>query len=151
MTGEIQSLGRSAGGNSSEPSYMTQRSRKLLPTAAKGKSVRYNNDGIPEHILSLVQHEIKGKLKSVLRKKAFYGYPFNMPFTDVNMVIERVSFSPYQFVVDNSALSSLHRYVSGSQVKSMCLHETKHPNVQFVLAVKVRNARLLWLLNVFNI
>jgi hypothetical protein len=37
----------------------------------------------------------------------------------------------------------------GEQVKSLCIHETRHPNVQFVVAVKafphVNNVVSLWI------
>ena len=89
MLGDMPSLSQSTG-DSDKPSYMTQRSMKNLPPGSNAKGVRYV-DGVPDHVLSLVQQEIKGKLKSVLRKKNFFGYPINMPFTDVNMVLERVS------------------------------------------------------------
>ncbi|CAM9315544.1 unnamed protein product [Ectocarpus fasciculatus] len=98
---EMPSLGMSVRGTH-EPTYVTTQS-------AHGRGGRMG--GSAEHVLNSVQEEIKGKLKNVLRKKSFHGYPINIAFTDVNMVVEKV--------------------------KSMCVHESRHPNVQFVLAVKV--------------
>lgn len=84
MTGEMPSLGQ-APGDAHEPVYSAQRNR----LASVGRSSnRFDSDN--NHALNLVQQEIRSKLKNVLRKKKFYGYPINMPFTDVNMVTERV-------------------------------------------------------------
>ena len=80
MTGEMPSLGISVRGTH-EPSYVTTHS-------AHGRSGRMG--GNAEHVLNSVQEEIKGKLKNILRKKTFRGYPINIAFTDVNMVIEKV-------------------------------------------------------------
>jgi len=54
--------------------------------------------------------EAKDKLKTVLKTRSLRGCPFNIPFTDVEDVLVRV--------------------------KSLCLHETNHPDFQYVLAVK---------------
>ena len=50
------------------------------------------------------------KMAPVLRTRAFRGCPFNMPFTDVDDVV--------------------------NHIKTLGVHETRHPEVQFVLAVK---------------
>lgn len=81
MTGEMPSLGMSVRGTH-EPTYVTTQS-------AHGRGGRMG--GSAEHVLNSVQEEIKGKLKNVLRKKSFHGYPINIAFTDVNMVVEKVA------------------------------------------------------------
>ena len=63
------------------------------------------------------------RLSSVLRNRELNGYPINIPFTDMDEVVE--------------------------VVKAMSIHESNHPEVQFVFAVKavpyVNGLISLWL------
>ncbi len=62
-------------------------------------------------------------MKSILRTRVFKGFPLNLPFTDVDEIV--------------------------AKVKTLCIHEAKHPEVQFVLAVKAfplfNNVVSLWI------
>jgi hypothetical protein len=57
-----------------------------------------------------LQQAIRDRMKAVLRTRTLRGIPVNIPFSDVSDVI--------------------------AKVKSLRIHETKHPEVQFVLAVR---------------
>jgi len=63
------------------------------------------------------------RMKHILRTRKLMGFPINMPFTDVEEVLTRV--------------------------KTMCVHESKHPEVQFVMAVRAfplyNNILSLWI------
>ncbi len=82
-------------------------------------------------------------MRNVLKKRKFRGYPINIPFTDVKMVLEKVGCHELYICI------LITSYFDFIQVKSMCVHETKHPNIQFVLAVKafplVNNIVSLWI------
>eukprot|EP01041_Mallomonas_annulata_P001440 gene1440-2773_t len=60
--------------------------------------------------LQAIQKEIRIRLKSLLRTNVVRGFPLNFAFTDVDGVLERV--------------------------KSLCVHESSHPEAQFILAVR---------------
>lgn len=73
--------------------------------------------------IELFQQEIKLKLKNLLKSKILRGFPLNIAFTDIQHIL--------------------------NHIKSLCIHETKHPEVQFVLGVRafpiVNNMVSLWI------
>jgi coiled-coil and C2 domain-containing protein 2A len=72
--------------------------------------------------LDKVISEVENRMTPILRTRAFHGFPLNMPFTDIEDVV--------------------------NQVKALSIHESQHPEVQFVLAVRafplVNDAVSLW-------
>ena len=72
--------------------------------------------------MDFIQSEIKGRLRTVLRSRILRGFPLNIAFTDVDDVMK--------------------------EVKSLCIHESNHPEAQFVLGVRafplVNNLVSLW-------
>lgn len=60
--------------------------------------------------LEALQEEVRRRLQPILRTRVLRGFPVNLPFTDVDEVL--------------------------AHVKTFCVHENNHPEVQFVLAVK---------------
>jgi len=79
----------------------------LLPKLEKYK-MRGNS---PEIDIEKLMADAERKMAPVLRTRAFRGCPINLPFTDVDEVL--------------------------NYVKALSVHESLHPEVQFVLAVKV--------------
>jgi len=78
----------------------------LLPKLEKYK-VRGNTTEID---IDKLMADAERKMAPVLRTRAFRGCPINVPFTDVDEVL--------------------------NYIKSLAVHESRHPEVQFVLAVK---------------
>lgn len=76
-----------------------------------------------EGAMDIIQYEIQSKLRSVLRTRVLRGFPLNMPFTDIDTII--------------------------TEIKSLCIHENKHPEAQFVLGVRafpiVNNIVSIWI------
>lgn len=74
-------------------------------------------------ILHALEQQVTFKMKNILQTRTFSGFPINLPFTDTNTVM--------------------------NVIKSTCIHETKHPDVQFVFAVRafplVNNIVSLWI------
>jgi hypothetical protein len=60
--------------------------------------------------IELLMEEAEKKMTPILRTRTFHGYPINYSFTDVDDVLNKV--------------------------KALCVHETTHPEVQFVVAAK---------------
>jgi hypothetical protein len=60
--------------------------------------------------LAAIEGQATRRLSSVLRSHTLRGFPLNMAFTDVETIVQ--------------------------SVKSLCVHESNHPDAQFVLAVR---------------
>jgi hypothetical protein len=73
--------------------------------------------------ISVFEQEIQAKLRTVLRSRVLHGFPINLPYTDTESIL--------------------------AEIKSYCIHEIKHPEVQFVLGVRaipiVNNIVSLWI------
>lgn len=74
-------------------------------------------------VLQAAQKYLRERLAHILRTRVLRGYPINIPYTDVDSVIEKV--------------------------KTLCLHDILHPDVQFVVAVRafplIRGLVSLWI------
>jgi len=57
-----------------------------------------------------LQRLTKDKLRQMLKTRTLRGFPINMPFTDEDEIV--------------------------TKIKASCVHEIKHPDVQFVLSVR---------------
>jgi hypothetical protein len=66
--------------------------------------------GMPYHILRIIEDKATSRLKNILHSNVLRGYPINTPYTDVNAILTKI-------------------HLCG-------LHETKHPDVLFVLSVR---------------
>lgn len=60
--------------------------------------------------LDYLHAELENRMKTILRTRIFRGCPLNLPFTDVDEVV--------------------------AKLRTLCIHEARHPEVQFVLAVR---------------
>lgn len=79
--------------------------------AGGGSGVDQSHNGdVAAMGLEYIQSELESRMKTILRTRIFRGCPLNIPFTDVEEVVARI--------------------------KTLCIHEAKHPEVQFVLAVR---------------
>lgn len=76
-----------------------------------------------EQSLEAFEAEVNERLKPILRNRALHGCPVNVPYTDVDAICELI--------------------------KTSSTHEARHPDVQFVLAVRaipyVNNLVSLWI------
>ena len=61
--------------------------------------------------IDLIQEKATAKLVSSLRSRKLYGFPINTSFTDVDSIMSRV--------------------------KGTSIHESNHPDVQFIASVRV--------------
>jgi hypothetical protein len=94
-----------------------------LPSHNDGGGVRHSNlsaskvrmsgggaAGAPYQILRIIEEKATSRLKNILHSNVLRGYPINTPYTDVNAILTKIQ---------------------------LCgLHETKHPDVLFVLSVR---------------
>lgn len=75
-----------------------------------------------DNAMDQIQAIIRNRCKTLLKTRQLKGYPMNLPFSDVDAVLE--------------------------QIKAVGIHEIKATDVQFVLAVRafplVNNAISLW-------
>ena len=71
----------------------------------------FKSNDIPRNVLMAIEERAAHKLKNVSRTCTLTGYPVNMAYRDVDAVI--------------------------NTVRSFGVHETKHPKVDFILAVRV--------------
>lgn len=66
--------------------------------------------GAPHHIIRIIEDKATSRLKNILHSNVLRGYPINTPYTDMNAILTKI-------------------HLCG-------LHETKHPDVLFVLSVR---------------
>jgi coiled-coil and C2 domain-containing protein 2A len=71
----------------------------------------FKSHSVSNDALFAIQEKASHRLKNVTRTSTLTGYPMNMSYTDVDSII--------------------------TAVRSYGVHETRHPQVQFVLAVRV--------------
>ena len=87
----------------------------------------------PLEVLQAEMIESK-RVLTILQTRKLLGAPINMAFTDVEEVLAKVRHSLlFAYVFLSSPNFS---FASAQQVKSLCIHETNHPEVQFVVAVR---------------
>lgn len=70
----------------------------------------FRSHDIPSSILTTIEDRASHRLKNVTHTSTLTGYPINMAYTDIDSIIDTV--------------------------RSFSVHETRHPQVQFVLAVR---------------
>jgi hypothetical protein len=96
------------------------RSTSAAASRSSGGGIEPNQEG---QIVEIFQELARDRMQTILRTRTLRGCPLNIPFTDVDGVLD--------------------------YIKSLCIHESKHPEVQFVLAVRafplVNNIVSLWL------
>lgn len=80
---------------------------------ANRSSDQIHKDDDPKIISEIdeINSEIRRRLKKILGTKLLRGFPINIPFTDIDDILKKV--------------------------KTFSIHENKHPNIQFVLSVRV--------------
>jgi hypothetical protein len=81
-----------------------------IATGRKGKQQDRDDTLGKATNLEEFQQAIKDKMKTILRTRALKGYPINFSFTDVEDILEKI--------------------------KILCIHESNHPEVQFVMGVR---------------
>ena len=64
-----------------------------------------------DNVTRMIEDEVMDKLRSIIKTKSLHGYPINLPYFDKEVLL--------------------------NTIRSLCVHENKHPEVQFVLALKV--------------
>ena len=81
-----------------------------------------NVNALDDTDVDLLLEEAEKRMAPILRTRSFHGCPINFSFTDVDDILNKI--------------------------KALCVHETNHPEVQFVLAVKAfplfNNTVSLW-------
>ena len=81
-----------------------------------------NINAVDDTDVDLLLEEAERRMAPILRTRSFHGCPINFSFTDVDDILNKI--------------------------KALCVHETNHPEVQFVLAVKAfplfNNTVSLW-------
>jgi len=94
-------------------------SARMSNTASGGPEGSIDQDAA----LMELQRLAHDRMTNILRTRKLKGFPMNMPFTDVEEVL--------------------------TKIKTMCIHEAKHPEVQFVMAVRAfplyNNILSLWI------
>lgn len=84
---------------------------QVMAGGEKRSNSSLRSQSIPNEVLMSIEDKAAHRLKNVTRTSNLTGYPVNMSYTDVDSII--------------------------TAVRSYCVHETRHPQVQFVLAVRV--------------
>ena len=79
-------------------------------------------------VVEQLKEQAREALKTMLRTRSMLGCPVNLPFTDTDEILYRVSCC-------NSLFFNYRSYLY-LQVKAMAIHEVKHPEVQFILSVR---------------
>jgi hypothetical protein len=75
-----------------------------------GKVRLSSSSSTPYSVLRVIEDKATNRLKNILHSNVLRGYPLNTPYTDVNTILTKIQ---------------------------LCgLHETKHPDVLFVLSVR---------------
>lgn len=89
-----------------------RRIRATTGTSTQQYNVGSGTGGNPDitNIMQLQQEIVQKRLKSVLKTRKLYGCPLNMPYSDTEMIVNKI--------------------------KNLKLHENLHPDVQFVLAIR---------------
>ena len=77
--------------------------------SGSNSNINVNSNSVND-ALSVIESQATRRLASVLRSHTLRGFPLNLAFTDVDSVVQ--------------------------SVKELCVHESNHPDVQFVLAVR---------------
>jgi len=82
-----------------------------------------NDASVKASNLDEFQQSIRDKMKTILRTRTLSGYPLNYCFTDIEDILEKI--------------------------KTLCIHEANHPEVQFVMGVRAfpacNNILSLWI------
>jgi hypothetical protein len=82
--------------------------------------------------LKLLQEEVNSKMATILRTRTLRGCPINIPFSDIEDVMSQVNLS----LLDNLDVHGQLCNVVVYQIKALRIHESKHPEVQFVMAAR---------------